>query len=233
MSAIPAPVVGKALEWLGKAAAAAAAAIGANEVVKDRPDTKTREADCSEASDDGDCGLCLLINGRLGEPPTARYISKSNRINYDYQLQVANMHAGPERFGYVRRGDNSNTLINIDFSVLKDFFGTGGTYTTLEWMFGDVAFDGFWRKKCTVIETKANYAHAFHEDGTYKKKFLQPEIEGWSEQFRAQALAMNSTKPQGKLEWHFMQAICYEVGVENGIPLQIARLTPYRPLGIL
>lgn len=229
MSAIPAPVVGKALEWLGKAAAAAAAAIGANEVVKDRPDTKTREADCSEASDDGNCGLCLLINGRLGQPSTPRYIVKKNRINYDYQLQIANMHAAPERFGYVRRGDNSNTTVNIDLSVLKDFFGTGGEYTTLEWILGGTAFDGFWRDRCTVVETKANYEKFFNDDGSYRREFMRPEIEAWAEQYWAQAAAIAHARPQGKLEWHFMQAICYEAGIRVGIPLRDARLTPYNP----
>ncbi len=48
-----------------------------------------------------DCDQCLLVNGRIRPPPTPRYIAKSNRINYDYQLYVANLHAGPERFGCV------------------------------------------------------------------------------------------------------------------------------------
>ncbi|WP_313274997.1 Tox-REase-5 domain-containing protein [Stenotrophomonas sp.] len=226
MAATPAPAVGKVLELLGKAAAAAAAAMGIKETVKDRPGTRAREADCSEVSDDADCDQCLLINGRIGPPPTPRYIAKSNRINYDYQLYVANLHAGPERFGYVRAGDNSNSIVNIELSMLKDFFGTGGKYTTLEWIFGGIAFDGFWRSKCTVIETKANYGHVFNDDGTYKKKFMQPEIDRWVEQFRAQSLAMEPTKPSGKLEWHFMQEICYVVGVEIGIPVVNARLTP-------
>ena len=119
MAATPAPAVGKVLELLGKAAAAAAAAMGIKETVKDRPGTRAREADCSEVSDDADCDQCLLINGRIGPPPTPRYIAKSNRINYDYQLYVANLHAGPERFGYVRAGDNSNSIVNIELSMLK------------------------------------------------------------------------------------------------------------------
>lgn len=228
MSAIPAPVVGKALEWLGKAAAAAAAAIGANEVVKDRPDTKTREADCSEASDDGDCGTCLLINGRLGQPPTPRYIVKNNRTNYDYQLQVANMHAGPERFGYVRRGDNSNTIVDINLSVLKDFFGTGGEYTTLEWMIGGVAFDGFWRRKCTVVETKANYGHFLDEDGDPKKPFMRKEFGSWPEKYREQMKEVAPTAPRGSLEWHFMDPKVLNAALINGLPAASLRLTPYR-----
>jgi len=228
MAATPAPAVGKVLELLGKAAAAAAAAMGIKETVKDRPGTRARDADCSEVSDDADCDQCLLINGRIGPPPTPRYIAKSNRINYDYQLYVANLHAGPERFGYVRAGDNSNSIVNIELSMLKDFFGTGGKYTTLEWMFGGVAFDGFWRKKCTVIETKANYGHVFNEDGTYKKEFMRPEIDGWLRQFRSQSAAVVAADPHGGLEWHFMQAICYGAALRRGIPAAHARLTPYK-----
>lgn len=227
MAAVPAPAVGKLLELLGKAAAAAAAAMGARDIVRDRPDTKTREADCSEVSDDGECGNCQLINGRLGQPPTPRYIVKNNRINYDYQLYIANMHAGPERFGYVRRGDNSNTLVNISFSVLKDFFGTGGTYTTLEWMFGGVAFDGFWRSKCTVLETKANFDHIFNDDLTYRKPFMREEIDGWIDQYLTQEVAISQARPKGKLEWHFMQELSYRVGLQVGIPASHARITPY------
>ncbi|WP_411849695.1 Tox-REase-5 domain-containing protein [Stenotrophomonas sp. LGBM10] len=227
MAATPAPAVGKVLELLGKAAAAAAAAMGAKEAVKDRPGTRAREADCSEVSDDADCDQCLLINGRIGPPPTPRYIAKSNRINYDYQLYVANLYAGPERFGYVRAGDNSNSIVNIELSMLKDFFGTGGKYTTLEWMFGGIAFDGFWRSKCTVVESKANYAHVFDENGNYKKEFMRFEIEGWRDVFARQAAVVEQAKPYGRLEWHFMQHVCYEVALGLGIPPENAKLTPY------
>lgn len=94
-------------------------------------------------------------------------------------------------------------------------------------MFGGVAFDGFWRKKCTVIETKANYGHVFNADGAYKKEFMRPEIEAWPVQFEAQNAAVAGAHPQGSLEWHFMQAICYEVALQLGIPPEHARLTPY------
>ncbi|QIO86745.1 hypothetical protein G9274_000430 [Stenotrophomonas rhizophila] len=228
MAATPAPAVGKVLELLGKAAAAAAAAMGIKETVKDRPGTRAREADCSEVSDDADCDQCLLINGRIGPPPTPRYIAKSNRINYDYQLYVANLHAGPERFGYVRAGDNSNSIVNIELSMLKDFFGTGGKYTTLEWMFGGIAFDGFWRSKCTVIETKANYAHFLNEDGEPRAQFMLKEITGWRSAFLVQLNAIAPTAPQGSLEWHFMDERVYAAAITQArLPASSARLTPY------
>jgi len=227
MATLPAPVVGKALEWLGKAAAAAAAAAGANEAIKDKPATKTREADCSEVSSDADCGQCLLINGRIGQPPTARYVTKRNRINYDYQLQIANLHAGPEVFGYVKRGDNSNTIVNIGLSVIKDFFGTGGKYTTLEWMYGGIAFDGFWRSSCTVVEAKGNYAKFFDEEGRYKYDFMRFAILNWKRSFDTQYVVVQTAKPQGRLEWHFMQRSSYIAAQQVGIPLTAARLTPY------
>ncbi len=227
MAATPAPAVGKVLELLGKAAAAAAAAMGIKETVKDRPGTRAREADCSEVSDDADCDQCLLINGRIGPPPTPRYIAKSNRINYDYQLYVANLHAGPERFGYVRAGDNSNSIVNIELSMLKDFFGTGGKYTTLEWMLGGVAFDGFWRSKCTVVEAKANYGHFLDQDGEPKKPFMRREFSRWPEMFRAQMKEVTPAAPRGSLEWHFMEAKVMKAALANGLPAASLRLTPF------
>jgi len=228
MAATPAPAVGKVLELLGKAAAAAAAAMGIKETVKDRPGTRAREADCSEVSDDADCDQCLLINGRIGPPPTPRYIAKSNRINYDYQLYVANLHAGPERFGYVRAGDNSNSIVNIELSMLKDFFGTGGKYTTLEWMFGGVAFDGFWRSKCTVVESKANYGHFLDEVGFPKQPFMEHEFRGWREKFLSQESVVATAGSNGSLEWHFMDPKVYEAALALAkIPPHSARFTPY------
>lgn len=227
MAATPAPAVGKVLELLGKAAAAAAAAMGIKETVKDRPGTRAREADCSEVSDDADCDQCLLINGRIGPPPTPRYIAKSNRINYDYQLYVANLHAGPERFGYVRAGDNSNSIVNIELSMLKDFFGTGGKYTTLEWMFGGVAFDGFWRSRCTVVEAKGRFGHFFDENGDGKKRFMDDIPVQWVQSFTKQRSVVQVTDPDGRLEWHFMDVNAYQAGKNAGIPEEVARLTPF------
>lgn len=227
MAATPAPAVGKVLELLGKAAAAAAAAMGIKETVKDRPGTRAREADCSEVSDDADCDQCLLINGRIGPPPTPRYIAKSNRINYDYQLYVANLHAGPERFGYVRAGDNSNSIVNIELSMLKDFFGTGGKYTTLEWMFGGVAFDGFWRSRCTVVEAKGRFGHFFDENGDGKKRFMDDIPVQWVQSFTKQRSVVQVTDPDGRLEWHFMDVSAYQAGKNAGIPEEVARLTPF------
>ncbi|KAB7767069.1 hypothetical protein [Xanthomonas maliensis] len=121
------------LKELAERAAAAMAAAAAANAAKDatKPDVKAREADCSQTPDATQCNQCKLTNGRVGQPPTPRYITKSNRINYDYQLQIANMFAGPERFGYVERGDASDTIVNIELNAIKDFFGGGGKYGVL------------------------------------------------------------------------------------------------------
>lgn len=219
--------LGKLAERAAAAAAAAAAANATKEAVGDRPDTRVREADCSETPQAAECNQCKLVSGVVGQPPTPRYITRSNRINYDYQLQIANMHAGPERFGYVRRGDNSNTIVNIDLSAIKDFFGGGGEYVTLEWIFGGIAFDGFWRSRCTVVEAKANFAHFFDEDGMPAKPFTAVVTQEWVRSCSKQQAVVQATKPQGKLEWNFMDSIAYSAARRAGIPPDIARSTPY------
>ncbi|AWH53228.1 hypothetical protein C1924_08560 [Stenotrophomonas sp. ESTM1D_MKCIP4_1] len=225
MAAIP-------IRWgLGKlaerAAAAAAAAEAARRATKDLPNTNTREADCSQTPQASECNQCKLGDGMVGQGATPRYIAKTNRINYDYQLQVVNMFAAPERFGYVRYGDNSNTIVNIDLSAVKDFFGTGGKYVTLEWLFGGIAFDGFWRGRCTVVETKANFGSFFDEDGMPAKPFTPVVVAGWFKTYTKQAGVVSVAKPQGKLEWHFMDNVAYGVAVQAGIPATVAHFTPY------
>ncbi len=219
--------LGKLAERAAAAAAAAAAAETARQAVKDRPATQTRDADCSETPEASECNQCKLADGILSQPPTPRYITRTNRINYDYQLQIANMHAGPERFGYVRRGDPTNAIVNIDLSVVKDFFGKGGEYVTLEWLFAGIAFDGFWRSRCTVVEAKANFGHFFDEDGEFRKPFAGAVIGQWRKTYVNQSTAIEAARPQGKLEWHFMDSSAYRAGVESGIPASAAKYTPY------
>ncbi|GHH59234.1 Tox-REase-5 domain-containing protein [[Pseudomonas] boreopolis] len=219
--------LGKLAERAAAAMAAAAAANAAKEAVKDKPDTKAREADCSETPEATECNQCKLGSGIVGQPPTPRYVTQGNRINYDYQLQIANMYAAPERFGYVKRGDNSNSIVNLDLDAVKSIFGKGGEYTTLEWLFGGKSFDGFWRSRCTVVETKANFGHFFDEDGNDAKPFTRAVVASWFKSYMAQEEIIMPTKPQGKLEWHFMDMIAYRAGVEAGIPSTAARFTPY------
>lgn len=219
--------VGKLAERAAAAAAAAAAANAAKEAAKDKPDTKAREADCSQTPEAGECNQCKLSNGRVGQPPTPRYITSGNRINYDYQLQIANMFAGPERFGYVERGDNTDTIVNIDLNAIKEFFGGGGKFVTLEWLFGGKAFDGFWRSKCTVVESKANFGHFFDDSGGPGKPFTDAVVQSWVTAYQGQETAIAITKPQGKLEWHFMDGVACEAAIEAGIPRTAAHATPY------
>ncbi|WP_295521359.1 Tox-REase-5 domain-containing protein [uncultured Stenotrophomonas sp.] len=209
------------------AAAAAAAASAAREKVEDNPDVRTREVDCADTPDVTACNECLLGNGRVGQPPTPRYITHKTRINYDYQLQVANMHAGPERFGYVIRGDGADEVVNIDLEAMKGIFGRGGEFTTLEWLFAGISFDGFWRSRCTVIETKGNFGSFFNDDGSFSKPFARSVTEDWLSSYGKQAMAVRGTEPQGKLEWHFMDTTVFAAAIRAGIPPFAARVTPF------
>jgi len=150
----------------------------------------------------------------------------STRINYDYQLQIANMFAGPERFGYVRRGDSADEIVSIGVEAVKSFFGRGGEFTTLEWLYAGISFDGFWRSRCTVVESKANFAAFFNEDGSFSKPFARIVTDDWVKSCTKQALAVQTAAPRGKLEWHFMDPIAYSAGLRAGIPAVIARVTP-------
>ncbi|OBU48967.1 hypothetical protein A9K76_12755 [Stenotrophomonas maltophilia] len=219
--------IGKLAERAAAAAAAAAAATAANDAVKDKPDVRSREADCSDVPDHSECNQCLLGNGRVGQPPTPRYITLSTRINYDYQLQIANMFAGPERFGYVRRGDSADQIVSIGVEAVKSFFGRGGEFTTLEWLYAGISFDGFWRSRCTVVEAKANFERFFDQEGDHAKPFTSMVVGGWIAGFMKQQSAILPAEPQGRLEWHFMDAVALEAALEAGIPSTHAFHTPY------
>lgn len=219
--------LGKLAERAAAAAAAAAAANAAKDVVKDTPGVRAREAECADAQDASDCNECQLANGRVGQPPTPRYLTARTRINYDYQPQIANMHADPERFGYVRRGDGSDTIVNIDLETAKSFFGRGGEYTTLEWLYAGISFDGFWRSRCTVVEAKANFGSFFNEYGDPAKPFTPIIVGGWVAGYIEQLAIIQPTSPRGRLEWHFMDVAAYEAALAAGIPATSAFHTPY------
>lgn len=196
----------------------------ANEGAKVLSQSKTSE--CAETGNQTQCNQCRLKEGFIGYQP--RYVTRSNRINYDYQLYIANLHAGPERFTYVNYGDNSNTPINIDWSLTKEAFGKGGKYTTTEWCYGGVWFDGFWRSRCTVLEAKANYEDAWDDDGAVVKPWIaQKEVSNWvTKAYPKQQAAIATASPQGRLEWHFMQLVPYRKAISAGLPETVARLTP-------
>lgn len=218
--------LGKLAERAAAAAAAAAAADAAKDVVKDKPGIRAREAECADAHDASDCNECRLGDGRVGQPPTPRYITRRTRINYDYQLQIANMYAGPEKFGYVKRGDSADEIVNMDLESFKSLFGRGGDFTTLEWLFAGIAFDGFWRSRCTVLEAKGNFGSFFNQDGSLSKPFAHAITLEWFQSYARQAAAVRFTEPQGKLEWHFMDAVASMAGLRAGIPASVIRVTP-------
>lgn len=208
----------------------AALGIGAaaHEATKAIPGTQDRTRDCAEAGNEAQCNQCRLQEGRVGQAAQPRYVTRRNRINYDYQLYIANLHAVPERFFYVRRGDNANEEVNLGWEWTKDMFGSGGEYTTVEWNYMGVWFDGFWRPLCTVVEAKANYEKMFGMDGdSPDRPWADSILQQWKgKDLKRQLAAVVSAEPQGKLEWHFMQLLPYHRALEAGLPATIARYTP-------
>lgn len=211
----------------------AALGIGAaaHEANKAIPGTQDRTRDCAEAGNEAQCNQCRLQEGRVGQAAQPRYVTRRNRINYDYQLYIANLHAAPERFFYVRRGDNANEEVNLGWEWTKDMFGSGGEYTTVEWNYMGVWFDGFWRPLCTVVEAKANYEKMFGGDPTEDVFWAGKMLRDWvRSDLPRQMAAIEIAKPQGKLEWHFMQKLPYLRAMAAGLPSAIAHLTPM-PIG--
>lgn len=211
----------------------AALGIGAaaHEATKAIPGTQDRTRDCAEAGNEAQCNQCRLQEGRVGQAAQPRYVTRRNRINYDYQLYIANLHAAPERFFYVRRGDNANEEVNLGWEWTKDMFGSGGEYTTVEWNYMGVWFDGFWRPLCTVVEAKANYEKMFGADPGEDAPWATQMTQGWvGGDYLKQQRAVAIAEPQGKLEWHFMQRVPFERAKAAGLPLAVARLTPM-PIG--
>lgn len=215
------------VEGLGALIARSLAALGvaalAHEAGQALP--KDRARDCADAANESQCNQCQLHSGHIATAP--RYVTGATRINYDYQLYIANLHAGPERFSYVAYGDASHAPVDIGWGLTKNFFGTGGQYTTTEWAYNGVMFDGFWRALCTVVEAKGNYDQVFNggSDGRVKP-WAREVLSGWSKQLHSQQAAIVPAAPQAKLEWHFMQRLSYERAIRSGLSTAAIRYTP-------
>ena len=80
------------------------------------PQEQTKEGDCAGEKDETQCNQCKLQTGALLLPKSRRAIRKQNKINWDYQLYIANLKAGPERFCYCDNG-TAAPMSDFDFSL--------------------------------------------------------------------------------------------------------------------
>ena len=123
--------VGGRLGGLPGAVVGAMMEAGAEDAI--RASKQTRIGECTKAEQhdkNSDCNKCHPVNGQKAVPAN-RFVSASNRINYEYQLYIANKYA-KTHFGWV--GDRPE-----------------------EWLYKNTEFDGFWEEQCTLVEAKGRY----------------------------------------------------------------------------
>nr|WP_257643993.1 restriction endonuclease fold toxin 5 domain-containing protein [Luteimonas salinisoli] len=189
---------------------------------------EAREADCSEVGDDTECNQCKLQEGALLPAVPRRAIRRENRINWEYQLYIANLHAAPERFSYCDK-DTGMPMADFDFSIAKQVWNaaTGkpqpvpAQLNVTEWLYNGVWFDGFWRDKCTVVDAKGRYAQFLDDQGLPHAGFpawgVFPDM---INEARNQISAVAPARPQASIEWHFLQHEVYE-WAKDAIPPEI------------
>jgi hypothetical protein len=215
-------------EGIAALAAGAIAALSAHillEAVDIAPQVKER--DCADTPEETECAQCKLGSGFLGQAAQPRYIAETNFVNYRYQLYIANLYADPERFFLTKFTDRTNPELNLTWESIKDFFREhGNTLTTTEWLYNGVWFDGFWRRYCTVVEAKGNYASLFPEPPKVGPDFAEFELKRWATSYKRQKIALIPAMPRAQLEWHFMQPSPWLKARKVGI--QPARFTPLK-----
>ncbi|WMJ68914.1 Tox-REase-5 domain-containing protein [Stenotrophomonas sp. 24(2023)] len=196
----------------------------------------TRTGDCSSQGDATDCNACALGKGALVPAAPRRAVRRQNKLNWDYQLQIANMHAGPEHFSYCDKDtglpitDFDTSLAGRAISAIKGAAQPNAEQLNLiEWLYGGVYFDGFWRSQCTVVDAKGRYAQFLsRDDGTPAPGFAAEIVfPGLILEANRQISAISTALPQAKLQWHFMQAeVCSWVTPTIPKPI-ICHHTPY------
>lgn len=132
----------------------------------------------ADVADETQCNQCKLKDGQLLPSIPRRGITRNNFINWSYQLQIANMHAGPEVFTFCDKGTGA-PLGNFGFSVVgRAIKGLRGTpqpgpeqLNVTEWFYEGVWFDGFWRSKGTVVDAKGRFARHIDDSGLPKTGF--------------------------------------------------------------
>jgi hypothetical protein len=189
------------------------------------PQEQTKEGDCAGEKDETQCNQCKLQTGVLLPAKPRRAIRKQNKINWDYQLYIANLKAGPERFCYCDK-DTAAPMSDFDFSLagraLSALKGEPQPdpkrLNITEWLYNGVWFDGFWRHDCTVVDAKGRYAQFLGEDGLPKRGFQSRVVfPGLVKEAIAHGAAVVPALPQAKVEWHFMERKTY-LAVKSMIP---------------
>jgi len=101
-----------------------------------------------------------------------------------YQLRIANLKAGPEKFAALPSGNKDQ-------------------YQVTEWSYNGISdFDGFWRAQCTLVEAKGNYDQFLDmpwvDDNWWKDTFSV-----MLKQMRKHRAA--ATPAPVTVQWHFMK----------------------------
>lgn len=200
------------------------------------PTEQAKEGDCTNQSSSTECNQCKLDQGVLVPAVPRRAVRRENKVNWDYQLQIANMNAGPKRFSYCDKNtglpitDFDTSLAGRAWSALKgESQPDAEQLNLLEWLYGGVYFDGFWRAQCTVVDAKGRYAQFLsRDDGAPKlgfpSRFVFP---GMIEEAGRQIAVINTASPQGKLQWHFMEIEVYRWASSSIPPPVVCVHTPY------
>ncbi|KAB7763254.1 Tox-REase-5 domain-containing protein [Xanthomonas maliensis] len=180
-------------------------ALGVTPDTQATPRVDTHETDCSQTSNQNQCNRCKLGQGVM--VPANYTIGLRQYANFDYQLQIANLAAAPERFGYTFGGSA------LDRARLR-LLGGKNEITLSEWNYQGVGFDGFWRGQCTAVEAKAEYAQFFTDDAEPRWPFVQKKIiGGWVEQKNRQRRLVTQAGAPSRLQWHFKYRSCFIAAV--------------------
>ncbi len=200
------------------------------------PMEQVKEGDCTTQSSSTECNQCKLDQGALVPAVPRRAVRRENKVNWDYQLQIANMNAGPERFSYCDKNTGlpvtafDTSLAGRAWSAIKGEPQPNAEQLNLtEWLYGGVYFDGFWRSQCTVVDAKGRYAQFLSvDDGLPKPGFpIDFIFPGMIEEAARQVAAISTAMPQAKLQWHFMQREVYSWAVTSIPPPVVCVHTPY------
>ncbi|HEL4259551.1 hypothetical protein JY409_15825 [Stenotrophomonas maltophilia] len=200
-------------------------ATGVETGVKTEPRVQTSETDCSQTSNQNDCNACKLAQGYL--VPANYTIPLTQYRDYDYQLRIANRLAGPESFDYTYGG---TALDRSRAAILRE----KNQITITEWQCAGVRFDGFWRRTCTAVEAKGHYSQFFDEKGTLRLwaalksgKRRENIEESWIRQLSTQHGVISGFGRPSKLEWHFLERVCYMAALRLFGPLaSVCRYSP-------
>ncbi|MGA6148678.1 Tox-REase-5 domain-containing protein [Stenotrophomonas sp. NPDC077461] len=191
-----------------------AVGIGTDTVVE--PSVQARDTDCAQTSNQNACTTCKLAQGYL--TPANYTIPYRQFRDFDYQRRIANLYAAPEHFDYTYGGTALDRMLaRVPKSMTE--------ITITEWRHGAIRFDGFWRSRCTVVEAKGHYQQFFESDGELQgwARFRSPNVvESWMRQLSAQSLHVHRQGAPAKLEWHFLQRLCYEAASKAFGPLSSA-----------